>query len=83
MVKEFDEVAFSMNVNEISEPIKTQFGYHLIMITDKKKQTFAQFDQVKETLAKRLKQIDRELKLIRHLKALRAKADITINEELF
>ncbi len=36
MVKEFEDAAFSMNVGEISNPIKTQFGYHLIYLTDKK-----------------------------------------------
>ena len=36
MVKEFEEAAFSMNIGDISNPIKTQFGYHLIHLTDKK-----------------------------------------------
>ena len=35
MVKEFDEVAFKSPVNTVSEPVKTQFGYHLIMVTKK------------------------------------------------
>lgn len=35
MVKEFDEVAFNMEVGEISEPVKTNFGYHIIMVTDR------------------------------------------------
>ena len=35
MVKEFDEVAFKMPVNKVSDPVKTQFGYHLIMVTKK------------------------------------------------
>ena len=35
MVKEFDEVAFKSDVNKVSEPVKTQFGYHLIMVTKK------------------------------------------------
>ena len=35
MVKEFEDAAFSMEVGEISNPIKTQFGYHLIYLTDK------------------------------------------------
>ena len=31
MVKEFDEAAFSLPVGELSEPIKTQFGWHLLI----------------------------------------------------
>lgn len=36
MVKEFEDACFSMEVGEVSSPIKTQFGYHLIYLTDKK-----------------------------------------------
>ena len=36
MVKPFEDAAFSMEVGEISHPVKTQFGWHLIQLTDKK-----------------------------------------------
>ena len=35
MVKEFDEVVFSSEVNVVHGPVKTQFGYHLLKITSR------------------------------------------------
>ena len=35
MVPEFDEAAFSLPIGQVSEPVKTQFGYHLILVTEK------------------------------------------------
>lgn len=35
-IKEFEEVAFSLNINEVSEVVKTEFGYHIIQLLDRK-----------------------------------------------
>jgi peptidyl-prolyl cis-trans isomerase C len=35
MVKEFDEVVFSGEINQVHGPVKTQFGYHLLEITER------------------------------------------------
>ena len=35
MVREFDEVVFSADLNTIQGPVKTQFGYHLIEVTSR------------------------------------------------
>ena len=36
MVPEFETAAFNSQVNEVSAPVKTQFGYHLIKVTEQK-----------------------------------------------
>ncbi len=36
MVREFEQAAFSLDVGQVSRPVKTQFGYHLIVVTAKK-----------------------------------------------
>lgn len=51
MVPEFDAVAFKMKKGEISEPIKTQFGYHIIFVEDKKAAEVKSLDSVKTELA--------------------------------
>ena len=35
MVKEFDDVVFSADVNTVQGPVKTQFGYHLLEVTSR------------------------------------------------
>ena len=35
MVKEFDEVVFSAELNTVQGPVQTQFGYHLLEVTER------------------------------------------------
>jgi foldase protein PrsA len=50
MVAEFEEAAFSMKVDTISEPVKTEHGYHIILVTDKKAAKKAVFNDHKEEI---------------------------------
>ncbi len=46
IVEEFAKVAFSMKVGEVSEPIKTQFGYHIIKVTDREEGKDVSYEDV-------------------------------------
>lgn len=54
MVPEFDEACFSMNEGEISEPVKTQFGYHLIKLNSKKPSEMRGYEEVKDGIKRNL-----------------------------
>lgn len=51
MVPEFEKVAFGMKAGEISEPVKTQFGYHIIYVEGKKAAEVKPLESVKHELA--------------------------------
>ncbi|MFV2048944.1 peptidylprolyl isomerase [Metabacillus litoralis] len=50
MVAEFEEAAFSMKVDQISEPVKTEYGYHIIKVTEIQEAAEANFDSSKEEI---------------------------------
>jgi peptidyl-prolyl cis-trans isomerase C len=50
MVPEFAEAAFKLNKGQLSEPVKSQFGWHLIRVDDKRKKQPPEFDKVKDQI---------------------------------
>ena len=54
MVKEFDEVAFSLPVGQVSDLVKTQFGFHIIKVTDKKAEATRSLDQERQQITDQL-----------------------------
>jgi peptidyl-prolyl cis-trans isomerase D len=52
MVPEFEKVAFSMKPGEISQPVKSQFGYHIIYVQDKHAAQSRPLETVKDELAR-------------------------------
>ncbi|MEA3330655.1 MAG: peptidylprolyl isomerase [Campylobacterota bacterium] len=55
MVPEFNDKVFTMSVGTVSTPVKTQFGYHVIYLEDKKAKKTRAFTEVKSFIDQRLK----------------------------
>ena len=56
MVPEFEKAVFAMEVGEISEPIKSDFGYHIIKLSAINSGSVKPFEQVRDELSKRYKE---------------------------
>lgn len=48
MVPEFEEVVFTIPVGKLSSPVKTQFGYHLILVTERTEQKQSEYEDAKK-----------------------------------
>ncbi|MFR1710538.1 MAG: peptidylprolyl isomerase [Clostridium sp.] len=71
MVPEFENAAFELEIGKVSEPVKTQFGYHLIKVDEKLPEVMKSFEEVKDSLKLNLlgqKQNMEYVKLINDLK---------------
>lgn len=56
MLKPFEDAAFALDVGEISEPVQTQFGWHIIKVEEKRDQELPSFDDVKSAIVAQLVQ---------------------------
>jgi len=76
MVPAFSKKVFSMKVETVSEPVKTQFGYHLIYLEDRKAKKSKSFAEVKTVIERRLKLEKAKAVMLAKMKALHKKAII-------
>jgi foldase protein PrsA len=80
MDPDFEKAAYALKVNEISAPVKSQFGYHIIQLTDKKeKKPYAEMKKEIETQLKSSKLTTEEINkaMQRELKA----ADVKVSDK--
>ena len=73
MVPEFEKAAFEGKVGDLTGPVKTQFGYHLIWIADRKTEEAAEFSDIKGQLAQKLLQQKKQEAYLQAVKDLEAK----------
>ena len=78
VVSEFAEVAFAMEVGEVSELVKSKFGYHIIKVIDKKAAGTKSFSEAKDSIESRLLSSKKQQVWDEFVRKLRDKAEIEI-----
>jgi len=80
MQEAFEEAAFTLPLNEISKPVKTDYGYHIIKVTEKRAAGVISYDEVKDLIRQHLsqKQLEHAQKLYTDGMRNSAKVEIKI-----
>jgi peptidyl-prolyl cis-trans isomerase C len=78
MPKEFEEVAFTIEKDTVSNVVETKFGYHIILVTDKKPGGITPYEEVRSFIKKYLQEDVSREKLAEHIAKLKEKATIEI-----
>ncbi len=79
MVPEFSKAAFSMKKDEISDPVRSQFGYHVIKVTDRKDAETVTLEKAKPQLLAYLQRQKKQSEIEKIVKDIRAKAEVKVN----
>lgn len=78
--KEIDEKAFTLSVGKVSAPIKTELGYHIIKIKEKRAEKTISFSDVERDLGQYLAQQRVQLAMAEYIESLYTKADVKITK---
>ena len=80
MVAEFEKVAFALKENQVSDVVKTQYGYHIIKVTERKDGERKPFDQVKEQIKATLRNKQLQEQTQGHMDELKKQANLQIDD---
>jgi len=78
LIKEIEEVAFSMKKGQVTGPIKTKFGYHVLLLEDKRPERVSPFDEVKDYITEQLKFQKQQENYEKVAASLRKKMDVQV-----
>jgi peptidyl-prolyl cis-trans isomerase C len=76
MVPAFEKAAFALEVGQVSDLVKTRFGYHIIKLTDRKEAGTTSFEQAKEDLIQKLSREKRIELANNYIESLKEAANI-------
>ena len=76
IVKEISDLAFQLPVNQLSDPVRSPFGYHLVEVLDKKREIKAPFEEMRNELYRQIARKEYSQKLKVYLDKLKKKASI-------
>ncbi|MBW1674691.1 MAG: peptidylprolyl isomerase [Deltaproteobacteria bacterium] len=76
MVKSFEEAAFALRPNEVSDIVETKFGYHLIKVIEKRPEAITAFKDAKDKLGQYLKQQKVQKEVSIYVDKLKEKAKV-------
>jgi peptidyl-prolyl cis-trans isomerase C len=82
MVPEFERAAFALKPNEISDVVKTQYGYHIILVVERKDGERRPFDQVKEQIKATLRNKAIQEQQDKRYGDLKAAANVKIDDKV-
>jgi len=78
-IEKFEKVAFNLEVGSISEPVETEYGYHIIKVSDKKEASTKSFEEVKSQIKDQLFSQKRQQAVNQYIQKLRDEAKIEKN----
>lgn len=79
MVKEFEDAVFNGEVGKVTEPVKTQFGYHIIKVNEKNEGRDLDFDEVKDKIAEKVRRQKEQELYSKKISELKDKYQVKMN----
>jgi parvulin-like peptidyl-prolyl isomerase len=83
MVPEFQDAAFALKQGEISRPVKTSYGWHIIKMIEKREKEQPPFEEAKDQILGKMENEKRQKRVNEYFTQLRKKVGFTLNQDAY